>query len=229
MRSLRVLSIVAACVGVVGSANAQMSLYKQVSNTAVGGFIAGGDFSDGLSTGGQFYSQTMADDFTVGAGGWNVIGIRFWGSSENFFGPPDLSNFSDFDINIMSSLGTVSHSWTVSTASLSPVPTGNANLGAGIEYEFLLNASFTLAAGTHWINIGSKNIDPNADSWAWSWSSTGNSNIAAWDFGAPAWTEFQGTNLAFEFIGPSNVVPEPFTMALGLGAAGAYIRRRRRK
>jgi len=225
MRSLRLLSIVAACVGVVGSANAVI-LFSQPSDTAISNVLQSGEFSDALSSGGYFYGQTIADNFTVGSGGWNVTGIRFWGSSENEF-EPDLSNFSDIEINIMSPLGTVNHTWTVSLANLTTTATGNTNLNGGIEYEFLFNVNFSLAAGAHWINIGSINNSAIGDAFAWSGSNQGDA-VRAFNLFS-GWQTEQASNMAFEFIGPSNVVPEPFTMALGLGAAGAYIRRRRRK
>jgi len=241
MRSLRVLSIVAACVGVVGSANAVI-LWDQPSDTwqtDPNGRVLG-VLSDALASNGTYFNgQTVADNFTVGSGGWNASTLRFWGASEGWFNP-DLRNVTGFEINIMSPLGSVLHNWVVqmSSANLTKSTTGRTNLAGADEYEFNLDlvglmGGLNLAAGTYYLNIGSVNADGQGDGWAWSNSDSGGADLVAYHnyFDGQGWVPFteQPTDLAFQFIGPSNAVPEPFTMALGLGAAGAYVRRRRRK
>ena len=237
MRSLRVLSIVAACVGVVGSANAVI-LFSQPSDTAIGGTVIG-SYSEALSQGGTSSSVTQADNFTVGSGGWNVSKIRFWGFSDAAGTPgyPDLTNFSAFEVNVLTisntGVGTVIQGGVVPKASFTITPTGNVGGLGGYEYEFELNVNFNLAAGAYFLNVGAVEVAANGagDWWAWSASDTGDDQFAFnSDFTSSGWNSFQGTNMAFEIEGDTvNAVPEPFTMALGLGAAGAYIRRRRRK
>ncbi|MCC7435263.1 MAG: PEP-CTERM sorting domain-containing protein [Methanoregulaceae archaeon] len=209
--------LIAASLGVAASASADI-LFSQTTNGA------DGVYSDALSTnGGQFYGQTVADDFTVGAPGWNVTTIRFWGFSENAF-LPDLSNFSDWEVNIMSPLGTTVEGGIVPKAGFTITQLG-ASIAGGPEYMFELATNFNLAAGNYHLNIGSINVASQDDAWAWSTSSQGNGTYSYSFFDTMGWQSEMG-NLAFEFEGTA--VPEPATMAaLGLGVA-AMLRRRRK-
>lgn len=208
---------------VVASANAAI-IFSQPSTSA------DGYYTDGLSTGGsQFYGQSMADDFSVGGPGYTVNKVTFWGGSENFFGPADLTNFSAFDINILDGSFNVVQTISAPKASFTITPTGSNNTGGGIEYKFELTTNFNLAAGNYWFNVGSINVAPQDDAFVWSTSSAGDDDLAFTFFDANGWqglTDTANKGLAFQLEGTA--VPEPATMAaLGLGVA-ALIRRRRK-
>lgn len=226
MMSLKSTLVVAASLAGAVSAHAVI-LFSQPSDTASSGQVLG-SFSDALSSNGSYlYGQTIADNFTVGSGGWNVNTIRFWGGSEGFVFP-DLSNFTDFEVNIMSPLGTVVQGGIVPKSSFTITPTGNAT-GTGLEYLFELTVNFSLAAGNYYLNVGSVNTSAVGDAFVWSFSNQGDTQYAFNFFDPNGWQSGQGANMSFEFEGTeTNAVPEPFTMVLGIGAAGAYIRRRRR-
>lgn len=222
MKLFKTSLLIVAAIGVAASANADL-LYSQPNTSA------DGPFSDAFSTNGnQFWTQTIADDFTVTAPGWNITTVRFWGSSENFFGPPDLTNFSDWEVNIMNPLGTVVSGAIIPKAGFTITPTGGSNSGGGVEYEFELSTNINLAPGTYYLNIGSINVNPQDDGWAWSTSTTGNGEIFFDFFDGNGFQSFTTNqpNMAFELEGTA--VPEPATMAaLGLGVA-AMLRRRRK-
>ncbi len=220
MKFIKTSLLVAASIGVAASASANI-LYSQTTNSL------NGYFSDALSTNGsQFYEQTVADDFTVGAPGWNVTKIRFWGFSENFIFP-DLQNFSDLEVNFMNPLGSTVVGAIVPLSGFTITPIGTSVAG-GPEYMFELASNFNLAAGTWYLNIGSINISPGDDAWVWSTSSQGDGQIFTNFFDGNGFNPDTANqpNLAFELEGTA--VPEPATMAaIGLGVA-AMLRRRRK-
>jgi len=220
MKFIKTSLLVAASIGVAASASADV-LFSQTTNSL------NGYFSDALSTNGsQFWEQTVADDFTVGAPGWNVTTIRFWGFSENFLFS-NLDNFSDWEVNIMSPLGTTVVGGIVPKANFTITQLGTSVAG-GPEYMFELASNFNLAAGTYYLNIGSINVSPGDDGWVWSTSSQGDGQIFTNFFDGNGFNPDTANqpNLAFEFEGTA--VPEPATMAaIGVGVA-AMLRRRRK-
>jgi hypothetical protein len=185
---------------------------------------ADGFFSDGISTNGsQFYGQAFADNFTL-AQQSTVTLIRFWGSSENFVFN-DLTNFSAFDIYFYDPSWNVVASGQIPIGSFTTTATGNQNSLGGLEYEFELATNFVLNAGNYQMHVGSINVSPGDDAWAWS-EAVGDGNQYFNVFDANGWQSISGDS-SFELEGQP--VPEPGTMiALGLGAA-AFVARRRKK
>ncbi|MBL0922444.1 MAG: hypothetical protein IBJ10_10000 [Phycisphaerales bacterium] len=185
---------------------------------------ADGYFSDAV--GGQFYGQMIADNFTL-TSDTTVSGVNWWGSTENYFGPPDYSNFASFTVMIMDGNFDVVHSETFNTGDTGPVATGLVNSGGGEQYfqSVKFSQTFNLSGGfEYWIAIGTTNFSASGDAWVWS-SATGDGIIASNDFGGAGFLVFTGSlsDQAFEI----QAIPTPGAVSL-LAMAGLVVIRRRR-
>ncbi len=182
-----------------------------------------GFFSDAVS--GQFYSQRIADNFAL-TSDTIITGVRWWGSSENFFGPPDLSNFESFTIEIFDGNFDSVYVETFLTSATNAAATGLFNSGGGAE--FFQSVKFAqavnlLGSTEYWLSIGTTNSDPEGDAWVWS-GATGDAFIASDVFDGAGFSVFPDSgDSAFELQG----VPTPGAASL-LGLAGLAVLRRRR-
>ncbi len=221
MKTLRLATAVlfglAACTSVTADV-----VYEQLPDLSLGGY-----FSDGVP--GQFYSQRVADDFSLGAA-TTITGVSFWGGSE-FFIFPDLSNFSDFVVEVFAdnagAVGASVYSETFTTANTNPVFDGFGIAGQDIYYHTVnFSAPVAVGAGGYWLSVGSINISPGDDAYAWNIAAAvANDQIAADFFDGNGFQVFTGTgDVAFQI----HAVPEPGTASLvGLAVAGLFVRRRR--
>jgi hypothetical protein len=181
--------------------------------------------SDGISTNGtQYYSQAIADNFSLSSAS-NVTGIEFWGCSDHY-SVTDLSNFNAFDIYIYNTSFNPVFSTQVSTASLSPVDTGNIGLWGTPYYSLNLTTSINLAAGTYFLHVGSVNVAPQADGFIWANSLSGDNSIYFNAFNSLGWqNSVNNGDMAFKLTG--SPAPEPASLCfLALGGL-AFVRRRR--
>lgn len=209
------LSVFALC----GTASAA-ALYSQPDNLpGTGGFFSVGGP-------GQFFTQRMADDFTIAGG--TVTSLRWWGSSQNFQFA-DLSNMTGFDVAIYGDLGGVPNAGNVlyhnapALAALTITPTGNLSITGAIQYQFDLNiAPLNLAGGTYWLSVGGLLVNSGGDTFVWDVSSVGNNANASFFYPNSGWIAFSpSANMAFE------IIPAPGALAL-LGMGGLIAGRRRR-
>lgn len=211
--------ILALCVfAICGSASAA-ALYSQPDNLpGTGGFFSVGN-------GNQFFTQRMADDFTIAGG--TVTQLRWWGSSQNFQFA-DLTNIIGFDVMIFGDDGGIPDAGNVifhsqpATAGLTVTPTGNLSVANAIQYQFDFNiAPLNLAGGKYWISVGGLLSNNFGDTFVWNQSSTGNSANSSFFYPNSGWIAFTGANLAFE------IIPAPGASALlGLGMLVGARRRR---
>lgn len=188
-------------------------------------------FSDAVA--GQFFSQRMADNFTLDSDA-EATAIRWWGGSQNFQFE-DIVNMISYTVVIYTSddLGepdtaNIIYQSTngLGSADLSTVATGASLLNGGIEYQYTLSLEgpLALAADTqYWISVGATLALPGGDAWVWSGSSTGDLVNASDFFNASGYTVFDPTfnDLAFE------IIPAPGATTL-LAMAGLTAVRRRR-
>ncbi|MCA9304206.1 MAG: PEP-CTERM sorting domain-containing protein [Phycisphaerales bacterium] len=186
-------------------------------------------FSDAVA--GQFFSQRMADNFTLSADA-TATSVRWWGGSQNFQFA-DIDNMASYTVvlyeaGISGGPGSVIYSDTVTdeSARLGLSQTGATLFGGGIEYEYTLELEGTVAlsAGTeYWISVGATLVNGGADAWVWSGSSVGDLVNATDFFSGGGYTVFDPTfnDLAFE------IIPAPSTAVMGIGMLGLGLRRRR--
>jgi hypothetical protein len=184
---------------------------------------ASGYYSDALGSGGYFYEQTIATQFSL-AQDASLTQLTFWGSSENFvFG--DLTNMTAFEVNILSSdLSSLVASYTLGDVTLTP--TGNLNPLGGVEYGITSALSGSLAAGTYWLNVGAMLASGDGDAFVWTTSAAAPPSLRANFFDGGGWYDFDGfSGTAFELHGTA---PVPGPGALALLACAAIVGRRRR-
>lgn len=207
-----------------GFADAGNTLYSQASDRVDQPSF----FSDAVA--GQFFSQRMADNFTL-SGDSSISGIRWWGGSQNFQFA-DVVNVISWSVKLYSDngFGTVSLASEIdlgnfSFAETNAVATGASLLAGGIEYQQEISFdAIDLAAGDYWVSIGATLESPGGDAWVWSGSTRGDLVNATNFFDGGGFITFDPTfnDLAFEVIG----VPAPGAMVPLLGAF-AFARRRR--
>ena len=137
-----------------------------------------GDYSDAYSTGGYpvydgdgnvlVPGVTQADDFTL-AGASTVQSITFDGGSDGTTNV-DLTNFSAFEIRVLSLSDAVLYDATVPTSTLTAVDTGTSNLGSGEIYAltYALPTGLSLAAGSYLLGVGAVENDAGSDRFVWS-------------------------------------------------------------
>ena len=246
----------AACAVVIGSMSAlagadviaQNGPVTPTTDPVTGWQLRDGTFSDGLSSGGNyFYSQALGQKFTVGGGQTVTIGsIDFWGSSEYINSQAPWtettlsSNIYAIQISILritpgNNQYPVVHSWTINTPLITQTLTGSyvpEVLSPVFQLSTALSGNKTLIGGDYLLSIGGLLTDPDADAFAWTDGQADGSRPATqayatvgdipteWGRWSPA---NDGTSGAFILNG---VVPAPGALAL-LGLAGAAWRRRR--
>lgn len=184
---------------------------------------ADGYFSDAVA--GQFYSQMIADNFTL-TNNTVVSGVNWWGSSENFV-DSDYTNFFSFSVMIMDGNFDLVFAQTFSTGDTNPVATGVVNVAGGEQFfqSVKFDQTFELTGNTeYWIAIGTTNSDPEGDAWVWS-SAAGDGILASDDFDGAGFLVSTGLSddVAFEI----QAIPTPGAASL-LALAGLVTLRRRR-
>lgn len=206
--------------GICGIAGAA-PLYSQPNNLpTLGGFYS-------VGSAGQFFSQRMADDFTIAGG--TVTKLRWWGSSQNF-AFPDLTNITGFDVAVygdaegIPDAGNVLYHSSPALAGLTITPTGGISIAGAIQYQFDLDISpLALAGGKYWFSVGGLLANPFGDTFVWNLSSVGDGANASFFYPNSGWIAFpeSGANMAFE------IVPAPGVLGLaGLGLVASARRRR---
>lgn len=213
---------------IAASTAAHAALYSQPSDRPAQPSF----YSDAVS--GQFFSQRMADNFTLDAAG-SATALRWWGGSQNFQFP-DTNNMASYTVVIYASSAASGGPDTASilfqrtvdaeSAGFDYTATGASLINGGIEYQYTLNldAPLALAAGTqYWISVGATLVNPGADAWVWSGSTAGDLVNATDFFTGSGYTVFDPTfnDLAFE------IIPAPGAASL-LALAGLTAARRRR-
>lgn len=220
MRSGIFVALCASGICGVGGFAGAAPLYSQPNNTPT----QGGFFSVGSA--GQFFTQRMADDFTIAGG--TVTKLRWWGSSQNF-AFADLTNITGFDVAVygddegIPDAGNVLYHSAPALAGLTITPTGGISIAGAIQYQFDLDISpLALAGGKYWFSVGGLLANPFGDTFVWNVSSTGDSANASFFYPNSGWIAFQeSANMAFE------IVPAPGVLGLAGLSLVASARRRR--
>lgn len=177
---------------------------------------------------GQFYGQRLADNFMLDSSA-EINGVRWWGSSENYFNA-DLSNFDSFVVSFLADdaglPGMTVAEFTFTLGQTNPIDTGTVSIADAPQYVFEAKFdSFMLEGGvTYWLSIGSINVAADGDAFVWTHSSGGDSTIASDFFDGTGFQRFDNDpSVAFEI----QAVPSPGAATL-IGLAGLVALRRRR-
>ncbi|MFM9872536.1 MAG: PEP-CTERM sorting domain-containing protein [Fimbriimonadaceae bacterium] len=238
MKKIAILALAA-----IGQSAFAVTLWDQsnVVNVAGGGTgaIAGSDLSQLVLPETLFgwgaqttANNVIADDFTVGAGGWNVTGLSFWTYQTGATAPSITSVSYAIDSTLTSTAVTASTA-TVSFTNVYRVANGvtsdanrrlqrvdvtglNLNLAAG-TYYLKFNFAGTLASGPWAVALPSANAI---------YGKNAQQSIANAAFGQ-AFVDgaTTGGDAAFQIQGQA--VPEPATMGL-LALGAAFVARRRK-
>ena len=218
----------AALLTLAAASHAHAALYSQPSDRPAQPSF----FSDAVA--GQFFSQRMADNFTLANAG-TATALRWWGGSQNFQFA-DTVNMASYTVVIYAAApltgapdtANILFQATVSTedAGLDVTATGFSNVNGGIEYRYTLTLDNALqldAATPYWISVGATLVNPSADAWVWSGSTVGDLVNATDFFGSSGYTVFDPTanDMAFE------IIPAPGPLAVF--AAGLTLAARRRR
>lgn len=181
----------------------------------------------------------IADDFTVGAGGWNVTGLRFYLYQTGVTAPSITGVNWAVDANptltLNATVPTSVNWWDPNTVGgvFRVTSTDTAGSTRRIQEVILDVPDFFLGAGTYWLSFstaGTSTSGPWAPPIPTSQAVNGQNAQQSLSGGAfaPVFVDAAGTvGGDLPFVIEAQPVPEPATMAaLGLGAL-ALIRRRR--
>ena len=238
------------------AASAGIPWYSNAPKPAVpdpngsGFMIQDGPFSDGFSSGGNYYySFALGQRFSINT--TQTFGsVRLWGGSEYIESgiPPwqqtrlsqniSAIQVSIFDIGATGPASTPRHSWTIDIGSITQTATGNY-IGGSIGYSpvFRLDAAllggYTLGAGNYLVSVGALLTIPDGSAFAWMSGIADGSAAATRSYGtsgdqAGEWGQWAplvgGTTGAIEFY---SEIPGPATVSVL--ALGGLARSRRRR
>lgn len=240
MKRIAILALAAISSTAFGQLWSQNDL---ANNVGVG--PAGGDMSN-LETnentfgyGNQIVNGNLiADDFTVGAGGWNITSLRFYTYQTGATAPSITGvNFaidSDLTNVTLTPAATITNTWTnVYRAVAGDFTSTNRR----IQQVDVTGLNINLAAGTYWLKwslsgtVASGPWQPHIPGSLATYGNNGQQSLAGGPFAAVfsdsgAAVPSIGADMPFEIYG--DAVPEPATMTLlALGAAGIVARRRK--
>jgi hypothetical protein len=203
---------------------AAMALTLGVSQaaTAVTVFNNGGP---DLVSGTGMTEFLVADNFSVGSGGFDITNLRFFSAQDAasaYVGSISWAVYSD----ATSLPGSVLNSGLATVAGTATG--GSTGFGYGI-YSFDIPVSFTLAAGNYWLALhnGPLSNTTSAGDMTWATTATGIGPASVYKDGT--WIS-SGNELAFRVDGTATVVPEPEGIALflaGLAVCGVLRAKRR--
>jgi hypothetical protein len=175
--------------------------------------------SPDLVSGTRMTEFVVADNFTVGSGGFDITNLRFFSAQDSasaYVGSISWAVYS----NVASEPGSILNSGLATVAATATgVTTG---FGYGI-YSFDIPVTFSLAAGNYWLGLhnGPLSNTTSAGDMTWATSSTGTGPASFYNDGG---TWISSTNeQAFRVDGTASVVPEPEGIALflaGLAVCG---------
>jgi hypothetical protein len=159
---------IAAVLGSAVLSPAQVVVYSQPNDDP------NGPYSDGVP--GQYAGHRIADNFQLtDPVNRRVTTIVWWGGSDYCCNAPDLTNFTDWIVEIYEDDGGLPgdpiYSETFAKEHTNYIPTGNTNGFGGWEYQqtVTLSTPVTLFIDTpYWISIGAVAADPWGDGWLWS-------------------------------------------------------------
>lgn len=183
-------------------------------------------------------NNSMADDFTVGAGGWTITGLRFYAYQTGETTPTiNAVNFAiDSDLTNLTLAPASSVSATF-TNIYRAVAGDFTSTNRRIQQVDVTGLNINLAAGTYWLkwSLGGTGASgpwtPHIPGSLATYGNNGQQSIGGGAFAAifsdtGAVPPVLGADLPFQIYGQA--VPEPATMSL-LAVAAAGIAARRRK
>ena len=148
-----------------------------------------------------FYPQCVAAPFTLAAS-TNLSLLTFWGSSDNTVSSR-LANVRRYEIRIYDETFTtpaLQFSF-LRGSGVTETLTQRINTFGGEEYEVRVPLSGTLPAGTWFMHVGARLIDPDGDAWMWTNGARKGLRFTSYTTSWSAWANDNTAGLAFELRG----------------------------
>lgn len=168
------------------------------------------DNADGIFSGAYplastyFYPQCVAAPFTLTASR-RLSSLTFWGSSD-FTVTSRLANVRGYEVRFYdATFTTPALQFSILRGpSVVETLTQRVNTFGGEEYEVRVPLSGTLAAGTWFVHVGARLVDPDGDAWMWTNGARKGLRFTTYTTSWSAWANDNTGGVAFELRGTPN-------------------------
>lgn len=165
------------------------------------------DNADGIFSGpyptaaNYFYRQCAAVPITL-TGTRRLSQLTFWGSSDNTYSPLPV-NVRSYEVRIYDATFStpVLQASFLRGSGLTETSTQRINTFGGQEHLVRVPLNTTIPAGTWYLHVGAKLIDPEGDAWMWTEGTRKGLRFTTYTNAWSAWVEDTSAGLAFELRG----------------------------
>lgn len=166
-----------------------------------------GDSADGIFSGAYplastyFYPQCAAAPLTL-SGPRRLTSLTFWGSSDNTI-TSRLANVRGYEVRFYDASFTspALQFSMLRGAGVVETLTQRINAFGGEEFEVRVPLTGTLPAGTWYLHVGARLIDPDGDAWMWTLGARKGLRFTSFTTSWSAWANDNSAGVAFELRG----------------------------